>query len=105
MSHSVNTARTGRQLPLYAALLECGYRDGPRLHPGTSAAIWHRIDRIRAEGGATEEIRLLEGIAVEVHALRQSLRDLKEDADADHMPRVRIAALTREWLAYAPLHG
>lgn len=105
MSHSVTTARTSRQLPLYAALLECGYRDGPRLHPGTSAAIWHRIDTLRAEGGGAEEIRLLEGIAVEVHALKQRLCALDEEADADLPPRVRIAALTREWLAYAPLRG
>lgn len=105
MSHSVTTARTGRQLPLYAALLECGYRDGPRLHPGTAAAIWHRIDTLRATGGGIDEIRLLEGIALEVHVLKQKLGTLDEDADGDLMPRVRIAALTREWLAFAPLHG
>lgn len=105
MSRSVPNTQTGRKLHLYAALLECGFHDGQRPHPGTSAAIWHRIDMIRAGGGAPEEIRLLEGIAVEVHVLDQSLRDLAEEVDDDLMPRVRIAALTREWLAYAPLQG
>lgn len=98
-------ARTGRELHLYGALLEYSHRDERRLHPGLSAAIWHRIDRLRASGGASQEIRLLEGIAVEIHALKRSLRDLAHDADGDLMPRVRIAALTREWLAFAPLQG
>jgi hypothetical protein len=103
LSQSAALAPTGRRLPLYQALLECGYRDGPRLHPGTAAAIWHRIDALRATGGGADEIRLLEGIALEVHVLKQKLAALTEDADADLMPRVRIAALTRQWIAVAPL--
>lgn len=93
----------GRALPLYQALLECTYRDGPRLVPGASAAIWHAIDTRRAAGAATEEILILEDIATEVHVLKQSLARLAEDANGDLVPRCRIAALTRQWLAHAPL--
>ena len=103
MSQSDVLAPTGRRLPLYQALLECGYRDGPRLHPGTAAAIWHRIDALRATGGGADEIRLLEGIALEVHVLKQKLGNRSEDAKGDLTPRVRIAALTRQWLEVAPL--
>ncbi len=103
MSNADSIAATGRRLPLYQALLECGYRDGPRLVPGTSAAIWHRIDALRATGGAPEEIRVLEGIALEVHILKQRLADPVAEPDEDLPPRVRIAALTRQWLDVAPL--
>lgn len=103
MPNPIALAECGRRLPLYQALLECGYRDGPRLHPGTAAAIWHRIDTVRAHGGAAEEVRILEGIALEVHVLKQKLGALAEDADGDLPPRLRIAALTREWLRVAPL--
>jgi hypothetical protein len=98
-----NPTATGRRLPLYQALLECGYRDGPRLEPGTSAAIWHRIDSLLASGGSRDEINILEGIAVEVHLLKQRLADPAAGADEDLPPRVRIAALTRQWTAFAPL--
>lgn len=97
--------RTGRRLHLYGALLACGSHDGRRPRPGTSAAIWDRIDALRAAGGASQEIRLLEGIAVEVHILDRSLSEHSGDAGDQLMPRVRIAAMTREWLAYAPLQG
>lgn len=102
MSDPATKARTGRRLHLYGALLECG-ADGQLPDPGTPAAIWHRIDMLRGSGGSTEEIRLLEGLSVEVHALRQSLDRSARDEHGDPMPRVRIAALTREWLAFAPL--
>ncbi|MGE3395981.1 MAG: hypothetical protein AB7H79_03655 [Sphingomonas sp.] len=95
----------GRALPLYQALLECGYRDGPRLAPGTSAAIWHAIDSRRAAGGARDEIRILEDIAVEVHVLKQSLARLADDAEGDLVSRCRIGALTRQWLQFAPLRA
>jgi hypothetical protein len=67
-----------------------------------AAAIWHRIDTLRATGGPVEEIRLREGLSVELHTLGQNLCD-RAKTDGDLMPRVRIAALTREWLAFAPL--
>jgi hypothetical protein len=105
LSHAIAIGRTGRRLHLYRALLDCGSHDGRRPHPGTTAALWDRIDTLRADGGASDEIRLLEGLSVEVHRLDQSLRDAVEDAGEELMPRVRIAALTREWLAYAPLRG
>lgn len=90
---------------LYRALLDCGSHDGRRPHPGTPAALWDRIDSLRATGGARDEIRLLEDLSIEVHMLDQSLRAWVPDVEDERMPRVRIAALTREWLAYAPLQG
>ena len=88
---------------LYGVLLECGYRDGPRLPPSASAAIWHTIDSRRANGGPSEEIRILEDLAIELHVLKQSLTRLDDDASGDLPPRCRIAALTRRWLEFAPL--
>jgi hypothetical protein len=105
LSHSIAIGRTGRRVHLYRALLDCGLQGGPRPHPGTPAALWDRIDSLRATGGALDEIRLLEGLSVEVHMLDQSLRTCSPDVNHERMPRVRIAALTREWLAYAPLQG
>jgi hypothetical protein len=101
LSHSATRPRTGRRLHLYGALLECASHDGEQPNPVTAAAIWNRIDALRATGGPAEEVRLPEGLAVELHVLRQSRRERADDADP--MPRVRIAALTREWLAFAPL--
>jgi len=91
------------RVPIYQALLECCFRDGSRMLPGTAAAIWHAIDTGRASGGRDEEVRILEDIAVQVHLLRQALARLAEDTDADLGPRHRIAALTRQWTAVAPL--
>jgi len=105
LSHAIVFGRTGRRLHLYRALLDCGSHDGRRPHPGTSAALWDRIDSLRASGSEPGEIRLLEGLSVEVHKLDQSLREPAIDAKDELMPRVRIAALTREWLTYAPLQG
>lgn len=73
--------------------------------PGTSAAIWHAIDGLHASKGGRDEIRILESIAIEVHDLKQKLAQIDDDADADIAPRLRIAALTREWLAVAPLRA
>ena len=97
-------AATGRRLPLYQALLECGYRDGPRLragHVGGDLASDRRAARDRRRRARRSGV--LEGIALEVHVLKQRLAEPAAEPDADLPPRVRIAALTRQWLAVAPL--
>ena len=97
-----NPGRPG--LPhLYSALTECGHRDGPRLMPGTAAAIWHAIDALRAQGEGREEIAILEQVSVQVHVLRQRLDRLDDNVRGDIEPRFRIAELTREWLGVARL--
>jgi hypothetical protein len=88
---------------LYSALTECGYRDGPRLMPGTAAAIWRAIDALRARGEGREEIPILEQVAVQVHVLRQRLDRLDDNVRGDVEPRFRIAELTRAWLGVARL--
>lgn len=99
------TARPGTPgLPhLYSALTECGHRDGPRLMPGTAAAIWHAIDSLRARDEGREEIAILEQVSVQVHVLRQRLDRLDDNVRGDIEPRLRIAELTREWLGVARL--
>lgn len=95
----------GRSLPLYQALLECGFRDGARLLPGTDASIWHAIDQARAGRGARAEIPILEEIAVQVHLLKQRLDRHDRVGESDLAPRLRIAELTRQWVEVAPLRA
>ena len=69
-------------------------------HVGGDLAPDRRASRDRR---GAREIRVLEGIALEVHVLKQRLADAAAEPDADLPPRVRIAALTRQWIAVAPL--
>jgi hypothetical protein len=89
------------QLHLYLALTTCTEYEGGRPLRGTSAAIWHSIDRLQAEGGRAAEIRILERISTEVHRLGFALSGV--DTEAEIAARRCIAALTEDWLGVARL--
>jgi len=85
--------------------MQCAEADGGMPPPGLPGTIWQAIDALRAEGGAGAEIAVLERMSVELHRLRQSIGELRENADADVEARERIAALTGEWLGVARIAG
>jgi hypothetical protein len=86
---------------LYLALTECGRRGAGRPMQGTSAALWQAIDRLQAEGGRAIEIGILEQLSTEIHRLSFAL--IGRNGAADLAARLRIAALTGEWLVVARL--
>ena len=89
----------------YQDLMRCAEAGAGMPAPGLPGTIWQAIDALRAEGAAGEEIGILERMSVEIHRLRQSIGELRENADADVEARTRIAALTGQWLGVARIAG
>ena len=86
-------------MPIYEVLVAGVLDGGLTTFTGAQARIWRAIDALHTERGSPEQIRLLEEVAVELHAMQLDLRH----GGTQTVPRRRIAALTDQWLELAEI--